>query len=1639
MKRKTLLILLFVAAGVLSTGGLFAQTADDLNEGTQLEYDATNEIYRYKWWGRTGRTYFIQHTEDLILWNWVPVVESGDDAVKEWGLTTTADKFFLRLRYTDIPTTDPENDDFDGDTVPNLFEISNGFSPFATTDANTNGIPDEWELYNAGKFNFWPPALSASLTRNATETKSLFLRNDTATPVSYSVALTGNTGPSHTFEDSLTGSATYNWQEISETGTRLSVISNAYLGQETVTLTQFSFPFFGTSFNAVHVSVNGAVSLGQTAYMYDNYYPLPSPSAPRNMIAAFYDDLDTRTIGDIYYKQESDRLIIQYQNVGRSYGTASDYTFQIVLYADGKIAFLYKEMDGTLNSATIGIQNGAGTIGLQVAHNATYVSDNHAVLISPQSTFLSVAPTSGTVPAFTTLTLDAVFRSLSLPYGTHTATITTTHDAAVLAGPHVMDATLEVFNAPAQVAVTAPLDGSVFLEGEAITITATASDPEGMQKVQFYQGATLLGEDSSSPYSRYWGYPAPGAYVLTANAVDIFGGVTTSDPINVTIIPDADRDGLPDSWEAANGLSSSDFSDALADTDGDRIPNLWEHRLDTNPNEALSRPPTTRVVAADGSGDHLTLQEAYDAAADLEIIEVRSGTYDGLYMGSEKRIAWLATPASPTALVKIKPAQSNWTTTQTYSDAVFDGFSIEGHDGTVAYISSSRVAFTNCKLTNGNGYYYPGAIYAAGDTTISLYHCTILDNRYLDEGYGWGANAIQGDWDTRIAIKNSILWNPDANGLPEILSYGSVVVTSSIIRGGDFGAIDQNPGLAYGGWMNGNSPGLDAGTNLEITLDAQGESRHAGIAPDLGWDEFRDADTDGLPDWLEALGITDPEADFDSDGLSNLAEYQTHLTNIQASDTDGDGLLDGVEVLTHGTNPLSTDTDSDGMADAWEVANGLNALIDDAQNDLDNDGLTNLFEYTWGFDPTDPSDVNRDTDSDGLPDLWEITYFKHATSALPSQDPDTDDLTNLQEYLNTTEPNNWDTDGDLLPDGWEIANGLNARSGTGAEGANGDPDNDGLSNFKEWTFGASPHSSDTDGDGVSDGQEAGQGSSPSDPSDNGQPPSEDQLLEMKIIVGDPSGSHSERWRVEVRDLATSQIVVNHASQEFGELSPDSESIFRQFRKGKAYDIKLIWVATDPEKLEEDPEGDFFPDYDWALEISYKNQEGLWVDVKDQQAKRFIVLDPWDPANNQIAENNVELLVNREELQFPWEGQPDRTEQYQQQIATKSAQLLPIEIVIPKLNTQGSETGELQSTTNLSVGTLENSFDSTASRNLVADWIEEDRDRFYIRVTDPGKSGQGPLRVRVWTDSEGTEYDDDSRISPDSNVVELQEEGTTGVFISKSMLLVSNDGDDDHSVDGVADDDKNDRTRLIALGGKINVEFLENGQTPNYEADIEATTPVIKTVKVKVWVAKTALLGTPTPVVNTATVEADLKSIRETFAQAGIKVVSNPTIVEFNESDAGIDLSPTGFDYLTNGSHLTDEAKAVFDWIDAGSQRAADEISIIYVNFMTTNWYSSGANGPRGLAYINKMFSPPKYANHLIIAADYRLRYTAPHELLHILLDAEHSDFLTEHNHIRMTFSGDNGSNAAGIEGRKRISKRSFNNQVNTIQASPYAN
>ncbi|WP_019029781.1 PQQ-binding-like beta-propeller repeat protein [Colwellia piezophila] len=166
-----------------------------------------------------------------------------------------------------------------------------------------------------------------------------------------------------------------------------------------------------------------------------------------------------------------------------------------------------------------------------------------------------------------------------------------------------------------------------------------------------------------------------------------------------------------------------------------------------------------------------------------------------------------------------------------------------------------------------------------------------------------------------------------------------------------------------------------------VSLSVEGALYIAGTNGVLTAIDFgHDSDSDGIDDWWENLyGLdsqdgSDAALNADSDALSNLEEFQ-HATDPTNSDSDNDGLSDSDEVNVHLSNPLSSDSDKDGMPDAWEVSQSLNLLDgNDALLDADDDGISNLDEYS---EQTDPHDGNS------IPNIIETLLLSFEDAILP--------------------------------------------------------------------------------------------------------------------------------------------------------------------------------------------------------------------------------------------------------------------------------------------------------------------------------------------------------------------------------------------------------------------------------------------------------------------------------------------------------------------------------------------------------------------------------------------------------------------------------------------------------------------------------
>jgi hypothetical protein len=91
-------------------------------------------------------------------------------------------------------------------------------------------------------------------------------------------------------------------------------------------------------------------------------------------------------------------------------------------------------------------------------------------------------------------------------------------------------------NQPPTVALTAPANGATYTAPGSVAMTASASDPEGqLARVEFYNGTTLLGTDTTAPYAYTWSNVPAGSYSLRAVAYDNAGASATSATAGVTV------------------------------------------------------------------------------------------------------------------------------------------------------------------------------------------------------------------------------------------------------------------------------------------------------------------------------------------------------------------------------------------------------------------------------------------------------------------------------------------------------------------------------------------------------------------------------------------------------------------------------------------------------------------------------------------------------------------------------------------------------------------------------------------------------------------------------------------------------------------------------------------------------------------------------------------------------------------------------------------------------------------------------------------------------------------------------------------------------------------------------------------------
>lgn len=211
------------------------------------------------------------------------------------------------------------------------------------------------------------------------------------------------------------GGPRFTWTSISDIGTPLSLSDDSYSSQ---TL-NFSFPFYENSYSTVEVVSNGYLRFTNYSTTYPTNGQIPSNSNPNNSIYGFWDDLNPAAGGKVYVYKTNEIFIVEFNNVPRYNDSNTRVTFQIEIQKSGTIYFRYKSMIGTLNSATIGIENSTGTDGLLTAYNLNYVSDSLLVRFQKEPVWLSVNTISGMISSGNSLSVQLDFSTHELINGNY--------------------------------------------------------------------------------------------------------------------------------------------------------------------------------------------------------------------------------------------------------------------------------------------------------------------------------------------------------------------------------------------------------------------------------------------------------------------------------------------------------------------------------------------------------------------------------------------------------------------------------------------------------------------------------------------------------------------------------------------------------------------------------------------------------------------------------------------------------------------------------------------------------------------------------------------------------------------------------------------------------------------------------------------------------------------------------------------------------------------------------------------------------------------------------------------------------------------------------------------------------------------
>jgi hypothetical protein len=187
---------------------------------------------------------------------------------------------------------------------------------------------------------------------------------------------------------------------------------------------------------------------------------------------------------------------------------------------------------------------------------------------------------------------------------------------------------------PPTVSLTSPSPGATFTPPANIALAATATPGSGatISKVEFFNGSTLLGQDTTSPYTFAWNGVAAGAYSLTAKATDNKGSSTTTAPVNVTVAAPTPPPSVSLTLPSANSVATAPATLQIAASASASAPATIarvEFRAGTTLLAAPTVPPYAFEWTGIPSGGYAITATAVDSLGKSTVSEAKYLAVDG--------------------------------------------------------------------------------------------------------------------------------------------------------------------------------------------------------------------------------------------------------------------------------------------------------------------------------------------------------------------------------------------------------------------------------------------------------------------------------------------------------------------------------------------------------------------------------------------------------------------------------------------------------------------------------------------------------------------------------------------------------------------------------------------------------------------------------------------------------------------------------------------------------------------------------------------------------------------------------------------------------------------------------------------------